>query len=214
MNQAEIDADEVEYTFPVHPGHGRYKDVNGDGVINSADRTIIGNAQPDFTWALTNNFRYKGFDFSFMFHGSVGGDFYFADNRRSLFYHEGRNYLSELNNRWRSEEEPGDGYHYKLSVDIAGLEKVASSYWITDGTYTRLKDVTLGYTLSDRFTQRIGLASIRVFFNGTNLLTIQATSAIDPENSSGSITDPATIGVQHSPYPSAKNYSLGINVKF
>jgi TonB-linked SusC/RagA family outer membrane protein len=214
MNQTEIDSDPVEYPFPVYPGHGRYKDVNGDGVISPADRTIIGNAQPDFTWALTNNFRFKNFDFSFMFHGSVGGDFYFADNRRSLFYHEGRNYLKELNNRWRSEEEPGDGHYYKLSVDIDGLEKEASSYWITDGTYSRLKDVTLGYTLPEQLTQRLNIGSARVYFNGVNLFTIQSTSAIDPENSSGSITDPATIGVQHSPYPTAKVYSLGLNAKF
>src|SRR5690606_19974253 len=154
MNQAEIDADPVEYPFSVFPGDGRYRDTNGDNLLNSEDRTIIGNAQPDFTWAITNNFQYKNFDFSFMFHGSVGGDFYFADNRRSLFYHEGRNYLSEVNNRWRSEEQPGDGYHYKLSVDLHGLEKEASSYWISKGTYSRLKDITLGYTLPPAFAER------------------------------------------------------------
>src|SRR5690606_29046371 len=130
------------------------------------------------------------------------------------FNHEGRNYLSQVNNRWRSAEEPGDGYHYKLSVDFHGLEREASSYWITDMTYTRLKDITLGYTFSQPNVEKIGISSLRVFFNCTNLFTIQNTSAIDPENSSGSITDPSTLGVQHSPYPTAKSYALGINVKF
>ncbi|MEX2568071.1 MAG: TonB-dependent receptor, partial [Cyclobacteriaceae bacterium] len=214
LNQDQIDSDPVEYPFPVYPGDGKYKDVNEDGVINADDRTILGNAQPDFNWAVTNNFKFKNFDLSFLFHGSVGGDFYFADNRRSLFYHEGRNYLAEVNNRWRSPEEPGDGHHYKLSVDLHGLEKLASSYWLTDGTYTRLKDLTFGYTLSEEYTTRLGLSGLRIFFNGTNLLTIQSTTAIDPENSSGSITDPSTMGVQHSPYPTAKTYSFGLNVKF
>jgi TonB-dependent starch-binding outer membrane protein SusC len=213
MNQAEIEADPVEYPFSVHPGHGRYKDVNADGKISSADRTIVGNAQPDFTWAFTNNFRFSNFDFSFMFHGSVGGDVYDAVTRRSLFYHEGRNYLGKLNNRWRSEAEPGDGYHYKLSVDIDGLEKEPSSYWITDGSYARLKDVTLGYTFSENLTDKLGLVGIRLYFNGTNLLTFQNTTAVDPENSTSS-TDPATVGVQFSPYPTSKVYSLGINVNF
>ena len=111
-------------------------------------RRIIGKWSTVFYMGLTYSFRYKNFDFSFMFHGSVGGDVYDAVRRRSLFYHEGRNYLGELNNRWRSVAEPKYGYHYKLSVDIDGLEKTASSYWLTDGTYTRLKDVTLGYTFS------------------------------------------------------------------
>lgn len=214
MNQAEIDACPIEYPFPVKPGHGRYVDVNGDGLLTTDDRTIIGNAQPDFTWALTNNFSYRNFNLSFLFHGAVGGDFYFADNRRSMFYHEGRNYLGELRNRWRSEEEPGDGYHYKLSVDIDGLEKEASSYWITDGTYTRLKDVTLSYTIPPGYAERLGLSGSRIFINGTNLFTIQSTSAVDPENFSGSATDPAAVGVQHSPYPTARTVSLGLNVNF
>lgn len=214
MNQAEIDADPIDYGFAVHPGDGRYKDINGDGVLNADDRTIIGNAQPDFTWALSNQFEYRQFDLSFVLHGSVGGEVYFADNRRSLFNHEGRNYLAEVNNRWRSEEEPGDGYHYKLSVDIDGLEKDPSSYWIADGTYTRLKDVTLGYTLPRGYAERIGLAGARIYLNATNLFTIQSTTAIDPENTSGSITDPATIGVQHSPYPTARTYSIGVNLNF
>jgi hypothetical protein len=215
MNQAEIDTDDLKYPFTVYPGCGRYKDINADGMINADDRTIIGNGQPDFIWAFTNDFRYKNFNFSFMFHGSVGNEVYDAVRRRSLFNHEGRNYLSEVNNRWRSEAQPGDGYHYKLSVDINGLEKDASSYWITDGSYTRLKDVTLGYTLSKRFCSKFGLANVRVYFNGTNLFTVQDTSAsvIDPESSTSN-TDPSAVGVQFSPYPNAKSYNFGLNVKF
>ena len=143
-----------------------------------------------------------------------GGEVYDAVSRRSLFYHEGRNYLSKIKDRWRSEENPGDGYHYKLSVDIDGLEKIASSYWLTDGSYTRLRDVTFGYTLPENIAERIGMAGVRVYFNGSNLMSFQKTTAVDPENSSGSITDSATIGVQFSPYPTAKSYSLGLNVKF
>lgn len=214
MSQAEIDSDPVEYSFTVHPGDGRYVDVNGDGRIDSADRTNIGNPEPDFTWALTNGFQYKNLDFSFLIHGSVGGDLYFADTHRSLFWHEGRNYLAEKNNRWRSEEEPGDGYHYKLSVDTNGFEREPSSYWIVDASYARLKNVSIGYSLPARYTERLGMRGARIFINGTNLFTIKSASAIDPENVSGSTTDPANRGVQHQPYPSTKTFTAGLNIQF
>src|SRR5690606_39032984 len=63
VNQGEVDSEEVKYPYTLHPGMGRYRDVNGDGEINSEDRTVIGNAQPDFIWALTNTVQFKNFDF-------------------------------------------------------------------------------------------------------------------------------------------------------
>jgi hypothetical protein len=215
MSQAQLDADPVKYNFPVYPGDGRYKDVNGDGVITADDRTIVGNSQPDFIWALGNNFRYKDFDFSFQFHGSVGGLIYNGQMRRSIFNHEGRNYFAILENRWRSEQEPGDGYHYKLSVDLNGLEKQPSNYWLVSATYARLRDVTLGYTLADKYAQKVGITSARIYFNGVNLLSFQgAKSVSDPENTTGSTTDPAVAGVQFNPYPTARTYSLGLSIQF
>ena len=215
-NQAEIDEHGVEYPFQVHPGMGKYRDVNGDGLINSDDRTIIGNAQPDFTWAFGNSFSYQNFDFSFLLHGSVGGDIFDSNWHRSMYYHEGRNYLTRANDRWRSEEEPGDGYIHALDVDVAtgSFEREASSYWIMDGTYTRLKDVTIGYSLPVEYVTRLGITGARIYLNGTNLLTFQNTTTIDPENMDGSPTNPASVGVQHSQYPSARTFTIGFNLDF
>jgi TonB-dependent starch-binding outer membrane protein SusC len=213
-NQAEIDEHGIEYPFEVHPGMGKYRDVDGDGRLTSDDRTIIGNPEPDFTWAITNTFNYKNFDLSFLIHGNVGGEIYDANWRRSMFYHEGRNYLREANNRWRSVEEPGDGYVHALTVDVAGtLEREASSYWVLDGTYTRLKDLTIGYSLPVEMSSRIGISNARVYLNATNLFTIQSTTTIDPENFDGG-SDSSIIGSQHSPYPSTKTISLGFNLQF
>jgi hypothetical protein len=213
-NQAEIDEHGLEYPFEVHPGMGKYRDVDGDGRITSEDRTIIGNPEPDFTWAISNTFNYKNFDLSFLFHGNVGGEIYDANWRRSMFYHEGRNYLRAANNRWRSLDNPGDGYIHALTVDVdRTLEREASSYWVLDGTFTRLKDVTLGYTLPVEFAQRIGITSARVYLNATNVFTLQSTTTIDPENFDGS-PDSSIIGSQHSPYPSTKTFSLGFNLQF
>jgi len=215
-NQAEIDEHGVEYPFQVHPGMGKYRDVNGDGMINSDDRTIIGNAQPDFTWSIGNTFNYRDFDFSFLLHGSVGGDVFDSNWHRSMYYHEGRNYLTRANDRWRSENEPGDGYIHALDVDVAtnSFEREASSYWIMDGTYTRLKDVTIGYSLPIDYVQRLGITGARIYLNGTNLLTFQNTTTIDPENMDGSPTNPASVGVQHSQYPSARTFTVGFNLDF
>ncbi|SFN90056.1 SusC/RagA family TonB-linked outer membrane protein [Salegentibacter flavus] len=215
MNQAEIDAHGVEYNFPVHPGDGRYKDVNGDGRITADDRTIVGNNQPDFIWGLNNNFHYRNLDFSFQLGGQVGGEIYNAHARRSIFNHEGRNYFAILENRWRSEQEPGDGYHYKLNVDIDGMEKQPSDYWLVSATYLRLRDVTLGYTLGDNHAQSLGVSSARIYLNGVNLLNWQEAETIgDPENTTGSNSDAAVSGVQFNSYPTARTISLGLNINF
>lgn len=213
MNQSEIDADPAHYESAT-PGDGRYKDLNGDGVLNSDDRTVIGNYTPDFTWGMTNNFSYKGFDLSFLFQGVQGNEIFDNNIHRSMLYHEGRNYYKEVVNRWRSEEEPGDGYHYKLTVDLDGLEKTASSYWIVDGSYFRLKSLTLGYTFSPDLLEKVHMGSFRVYFNGLNMFTKKNAPIFDPENFNGGAAQAWRRGVTHSPYPTAKIYSLGVNVSF
>lgn len=215
MNQTEIDEDPSAYASAT-PGDGRYKDITGEGILNSDDRTIIGNYEPDFTWGVTNTFSYGNFDFSFLFQGAVGGDIYNDDAHRSMLYHEGRNYLGALRDRWRSESNPGDGYHYKLTVNIDGYEKTPSSYWLDDASYFRLKDITIGYNLPKRISSSIGLSNARVFFNGINLFTIADAPVYDPENfvRSTGFTNPVNRGVGGSTYPSAKIYSFGVNVEF
>jgi len=209
-SQAEIDADPASYST-AKPGDGKYKDVNGDGQITAADRTIIGKNTPDFIYGMTNSFTFKGFDFSFLLQGLVGMDVYDVNYRRSMRYHEGRNYYGLLNNRWRSEEEPGDGYIPRLTVTLDNMVQTASSFWLVDGSYLRLKDVTLGYTLPKEITNKIGVAKTRVYFNGTNLFTFTNAPVNDPENFLGSPTD--MVRESHSPYPTSKIYSFGINIE-
>jgi TonB-linked SusC/RagA family outer membrane protein len=212
-NEDEVEADPASYDTAV-PGDGRYVDVNKDGVFNADDRTIIGNAAPDFTWGMTNNFRFKNFDFSFIFQGVHGNDVFDNNIHRSMQYHEGRNYYKSMVNRWRSEEEPGDGHHYKLTVNLDGYEKQPSSYWIVDGSFIRLRSLTLGYTFSPTLLERINLGSVRAYLNGQNLFTISNAPVFDPENYNGDPSNTSRRGVAHSPYPSAKIYTIGLNVNF
>lgn len=211
LNQAAIDADPAAYPG-ARPGDGRYRDVDGNGVLNENDRTVIGKVNPDFIWGFTNRLSYKGIDLSFVFQGVQGIEIMDENVHRSLLYHEGRNYLKSLTNRWRSEEEPGDGYHYKLKVDENGYEKTPSSYWLFDGSYIRLKDITLGYALPYAAIKRIGLSSARIYFNGSNLLTHKEAPVIDPEGFSGDVDDASRRGVHGNPYPAAKIYSLGLTI--
>ena len=212
-NQAEIEADPAHYETAV-PGDGRYVDVNQDGVFNADDRTIIGNAAPDFTWGMTNTFGYKNFDLSFVFQGVHGNEVFDNNIHRSMQYHEGRNYYASMANRWRSEEEPGDGYHYKLTVNLDGYEKQPSSYWIVDGSFVRLKSLTLGYTFTSALLERLSLGSVRAYLNGQNVFTINDSPLFDPENYNGASDNTSRRGVTHSPYPTAKVYTLGVNVSF
>lgn len=210
-NQKEIDA------YPSHlpgtkPGDGKYEDLNQDGKLTSDDRTIIGNPAPDFTYGITNNFKFKNIDLSFLIQGVKGNEIFDNNLHRSLFYHEGRNYAKSVVNRWRSEAEPGDGYHHKLSVDLHGLEQTPSSYWIVDGTYLRLKSVTLGYNMPSAVLSKIHVGSLRVYLNGQNLFTAKNANLFDPENFSGGADQALQRGVSHSPYPTTKTYSLGINI--
>lgn len=210
-NQAAIDADPAAYSG-AKPGDGRYRDVDGNGTLDEKDRAIIGNFNPDFIWGLTNRLGWKGFDLSFVFQGIQGSEIMDDNVHRSLLYHEGRNYLKSLTNRWRSEEEPGDGYHYKIKVDENGYEKTPSSYWIFDGSYFRLKDITLGYTFPAASISRLGLSKLRVYFNGANLYTHKNAPVFDPEGFSGEVDDASRRGISSNTYPTARIYSLGLSI--
>ncbi|SEM73128.1 TonB-linked outer membrane protein, SusC/RagA family [bacterium A37T11] len=210
-NQAEIDADPAHYAT-AKPGDGRYQDVSGNGVLGVEDRTIIGNPAPDFVWGFTNKFTYGQWDLSVLLQGVQGGEVMDENIHRSTLYHEGRNYYKEVVNRWRSEQDPGDGYHYKLTVDLDGYEKTPSSYWLRSASYLRVKSLTLGYNFPQGLMSRIKLSSLRVFLNGTNLFTHKDSPVVDPETFSSTADNAAMRGVSSDPYPTAKVYSFGIQL--
>ncbi len=210
-NQAEIDADPASYPG-ADPGDGKYVDVNNDGQLTPADRKIVGGYEPDFTWGLTNTFNYKGFDFSFLFQGVDGGLVHDTNIRRSMRYHEGRNYLGEMVNRWRSPENPGDGQHRKLTTVFNGRRLIGNSDWLFPASYIRLKNLTLGYTLNQALLSNLGMSQLRVYFTGRNLLTISDSPIPDPESNNGGGTRNRAISGYA--YPTAKIYSFGVNISF
>ena len=192
------------------PGMPKYADLNGDGIIDDNDRTMIGNGMPKHTGGFTNNFEYKGFDLSVFFQWSYGND---VLNANRLFF-ENSNKTRDLNqyatyaNRWTPENPESN---IPRATD-SGSNKVFSTRIIEDGSFLRLKTVSLGYTLPKQLTKKWKIDNARVFVAGQNLWTCTGYSGYDPEVSirEGALTP----GLDFSAYPRAYSISFGINLGF
>lgn len=190
------------------PGDRRYKDINGDGQFTTAaDRTIIGNAQPDYIFGITNNFSWKGFDLSIFFQGSIGNEILNENNRVLQLFNGQQNAAAIALERW-TEDNPS------ASVPRAKLDPapVFSDQLIEDGSFARLKNLTIGYTLPEPFIKRIGLSKVRVYASGYNLLTWTKYSGFDPDVTSADNT--VSQGTDAGVYPVAKTISTGLNITF
>jgi hypothetical protein len=193
------------------PGNSKYKDIDLDGKITSADRTILGSPQPDFVWSLNNNLSWKGFDFSVLLTSVVGGEKVNVTRRRHLWYQAGRNFYTTLNDMWTPTNT--DSYYFKLSVDQTSMDKVASSYWIEDASYIKLKDITIGYTLPTSLTRKLNVQTVRVYLNGSNLKSWTKFIGFDPEEGAGG-SKHYDRGSTFNEYAIPRTFSGGINVTF
>ena len=190
-----------------------YADTNFDGEITSADRTIVGNPHPDFIYGITNNFTYKGIDASIFLQGSYGNDVF---NGSRLFLESlqgGDNQVADVTRRW---QQPGDVTDIpRATTDpIASAQnKRVSSRFIEDGSYLRVKNVTIGYTLDKNIMEKTMFSSLRVYVSAQNLFTFTNYSGLDPEvNYRGD--DNSVIGTDFFTYPQAQVFTLGVNLKF
>lgn len=192
------------------PGMPKYKDINGDGVIDSNDRTIIGRGLPIHTGGFTNSFAYKGFDLSIFFQWSYGNDIMNAN--RLFFENAGGkkdlNQFASYANRWTPDNPDSD----IPAATKSASNNVISSRIIEDGSYLRLKTVTLGYTFPKTLIAKAKLSNARVYLAAQNLWTSTSYSGYDPEVS---IRNSAlTPGLDFSSYPRAFTLSFGVNLGF
>lgn len=193
------------------PGMPKYKDLNGDGVIDTNDRTMIGRGLPIHTGGFTNNFEYKGFDLSVFFQWSYGND---VLNANRLFFDSGFQKKRELNqyasytDRW-TPENPNSNIP---AATNSSSNLVISSRVVEDASFLRLKTVTLGYTVPKTFLKKYKIDNARLYVAAQNLWTITGYSGYDPEVSirSGGLTP----GLDFSSYPRALSVSFGINLGF
>ncbi len=193
------------------PGMPKYKDLNGDGIIDSNDRTIIGRGLPIHTGGFTNSFTYKGFDLSVFFQWSYGNDIL---NANRLFFESSNNMQRELNqyasyaDRWTPENPDSD----IPAATQSSSNRVFSSRVIEDGSFLRLKTVTLGYTFPKTMIAKAHLSNVRLYLAAQNLWTWTNYSGYDPEVS---VRNSAlTPGLDFSSYPRAYTISFGVNLGF
>ncbi len=211
QNQTEVDAVFFNNTgqTAVQPGDIRFKDLNGDGDINADDRTVIGNPYPELTYGLNLSANYKNWDANMFINGVAGNDIY----NTNIYDLQGMPRLFnsgvEVLNRWT-----GPGTSNTIPRAIGATQNLSSSdRFIEDGSYTRLKNISIGYTFDAEALENL-FSKLRLYVSGQNLITITDYSGLDPEIGNPLNSDPYDIGIDRGNYPQPKSFLIGLQASF
>lgn len=219
-NQAEIDNSQdadinkrkYAHVSGAKPGDFRFKDMNGDMEINENDRTITGNYMPDFTYGYSTELKYKNIDLSVAMQGVQGNEIANIFRRYINNMEGGGNCQIDALDRWQSESNPGSGQVVRANRSATGMNGTTSTWHIEDGSYLRIKNITLGYTLPEKWLDGAGIDRARVYFSTQNPFTFTKYSGYNPEvNMKGTSLTP---GIDYGTYPLAKSFVFGVNVTF
>ncbi|HEU4788089.1 MAG TPA: SusC/RagA family protein, partial [Flavobacterium sp.] len=218
-DQATLNSAPIQFGQPVGTGAGetslgdvKYKDVNGDGKIDANDKTFIGNPHPDLTFGFTNNFKYKNFDCSIFLQGSYGNDVMNLTKRAgttnaSLYDNQlvdAMDYYSDTNTASNNPRPIADAANNNLLI---------SDRYVEDGSYIRIQNVTLGYSLPSDVISKFKVTRLRLYGTAQNLLTFTDYSGYDPEI--GSFNQNVLLsGIDNGRYPVARTFTIGLNVEF
>ena len=200
----------------IKPGDVKFRDVNGDGVINENDRVFAGSPIPKLTYGFTGNVSYREFDLSLFFQGVSGNKIYNQVNTDIEGFYRAFN----ITERVATESWHGEGtsnYLPRLSWTGAQNNKQASTRFLEDGAYLRLKNVQLGYTLNSQAVSRLKIASMRFFISAQNVFTVTKYTGQDPEmaTSANSAADGVkAVGIDWGTYPSSRTFTAGVNLNF
>ena len=184
----------------------KYKDTTGDGVVSASDRTYIGDPNPDFTFGMSNTFSYRGFNLSVLLQGSYGNDIYNVSRMETEGMYDGKNQSTRVLNRWRI---PGQ----ITNIPKAGFDMKNSSYFVENGSYLRVKNITLSYDIKNSLLRKWGITKLLPYVTFNNLITWTKYKGMDPEvnqyGNSGTVQ-----GVDYGTYPQSKSFLLGLNIEF
>ena len=186
-----------------------FKDLDRNGRITTSDKTYIGNPNPDFTWGMVNNLSYKGFNLNFLFQGSHGNDVYNASRYETEGMYNGMNQSTEVIRRWRIPGQITDIPRASTSTDNLR----ASTRFVEDGSFLRLKSLTLSYDMKLPILKKWNISRIQPYFTAHNLFTLTDYKGFDPEvNQYGGSS---TIqGIDWGTYPHVKTFVFGLNIDF
>ncbi len=215
--QAEIDASaHVTSGRGTAPGDYQIEDVNNDGVIDDGDRKVVGNSQPDFTYGFSTTFKYKNWDLTALLQGSQGHDIlnfnYFFLTLEGGF---GNALAERVEGRWQSPSNPGTGF---ARAGNNGAFYDRSSRIVEDGDFLRFRNITLGYTLDSKISEKVGIDKARIYFSSINPFTFTDYSGYNPEVNArvglGASGGPLEPGVDWGGYPTTKSFTVGLNLTF
>ncbi|WP_243349320.1 TonB-dependent receptor [Parabacteroides sp. FAFU027] len=189
-------------------GDIKYKDLDGNGKITSSDKTYIGNPNPKFTYGLTNNFSYKGFNLNVFFQGSYGNDIYNASRIETEGMYDAKNQSTEVLRRWKILGQITD-----IPRAVRNTDNIrTSTRFIEDGSYLRLKTLTLSYNVPSRLLKKWSIGKIQPYLTAQNLLTLTKYKGFDPEvNQWGGSS--MVQGIDWGSYPQVKTFIFGVNVE-
>ena len=192
-----------------------FTDNNGDGTITPDDKQVIGNPMPDFTYGFVNEFSYKNFDLNVVIDGSYGNEIYNTgkQNLQSMRFSEQQS--ADVADRWRN---PGDQTDMPRATLVdSNLNSFINTRWIEDGSYLRVRDISLSYNFGQNVVEKLSISGLRIYGNLKNWFTITNYSGYSPEvnRSLGGVDSVAlTQGVDYGTYPQSKTFSVGLNVEF
>ena len=208
QNQSEVDSYVNAQGKKLQPnaqaGDVIFVDYNGDGVIDDADKTMIGKGDPDWTYGLSLTASWKNFDLNMLWAGSIGNDIFDATRRLDLRY---VNLPQEMINRWHGEGTSNTMPRFTWTNDNDNYR--ASDLYIHDGSYLRLKNIQLGYTLPQMLTRKVFINSLRFYIAVENFITITSYKGFEPEISYGTQS-----GIDRGYYPQSRTFTIGANIKF
>jgi hypothetical protein len=208
------------------PGAMKLKDLNNDGKITEADRTLIGNANPKHFGAFSINSNYKGFDIAANFNWVYGNNIYNANKIEltSEYNYQFRNMLAITANSYTTID-AATGVRVTDAATLTAMNANATmwspptgqyaitSWAIEDGSFLRLNNLTVGYTLPKQLTTKFYIQKLRVYATGYNLFILTKYTGYDPEVDTRRST-PATPGVDYSAYPKSRSFNVGVNITF
>jgi TonB-linked SusC/RagA family outer membrane protein len=203
----------------IRPGDVKYKDVDGDGLITEKDRTHVGSAIPKATFGLNTNFEYKNFDLSLFFQAATGNKIYYQVATDIEGFYRAFNVTQRVyDERWTGEGTSNT--QPRISWLGSSNNKLPSTRFLADGSYVRMKNVQIGYSIKDNAAKKLGFRSARLYISAQNLLTFTKYPGMDPEMATSDNTrneqfgGDVAAGIDWGTYPSAKIYSVGINLNF
>ena len=193
------------------PGEQLYQDLDGDQAVGEADQQIIGQAQPDFTFGLNNSFSFGNIDLSFFIDGKMGQELVNVANFRLSDFSQNPN-LSELSNAWTPLNN-SEIYPRFDAANNGAPSFVFSNRFIEDGSFIRLQNISIGYTIPETITKKLKMSSLRIYASGSNLITWTTYSGYNPDVSLTGSNNLA-LGHDNAGYPIARTIQLGVNLKF